>query len=272
VEFVEYGDPYGQLIVYFHGAPGAIEECALFDRCAKDHNLRILCFDRFSLDDSLDRDDYYQQLAVQVRNNAGDEPVSFVGFSIGAHVALEVSARLNGQVRHTHLVSAAAPINAGDFMENMAGGFVFRLAMERPFIFFLLTQYQKAMALLAPRILVSMLFASSAGKDLELSKRRDFKSYITPVLKHCFQKRANGYMRDINFYVTWPGQLGGYTNSVYLWHGTKDNWSPFSMASYLSKAIPGASSVNAMEGLSHYSCLYQAAPRICAQIANFQQR
>jgi pimeloyl-ACP methyl ester carboxylesterase len=266
VEFVEYGNKDEQLIVYFHGAPGAMEECSLFDSYAKDHNLRIICFDRFSLDSSLDRDSYYQQLADQVRRKAGGESVAFIGFSIGAHVALEVSALLNGQVRHTHLVSVAAPINSGDFIDNMAGGFVFKLAMEKPLIFFLLTQCQKIMAVLVPRMLASMLFASAAGKDMELSKQHDFRKYITPVLKSCFKNRVRGYMRDINFYVTWPGKLGGYTDSVHLWHGTEDNWSPFSMASYLSEAIPGAASVNAMEGLSHYSCLYQAAPKICAQL------
>jgi pimeloyl-ACP methyl ester carboxylesterase len=266
VEFVEYGNKDGQLIVYFHGAPGAMEECAVFDSYAKNHNLKIICFDRFSIDTALERESYYQQLADQIQIKAGGEPVGFIGFSIGAHIALEVSALLNGQVRHTHLVSAAAPINSGDFIDSMAGGFVFRLAMEKQFTFFLLTQYQRVMAVLAPRMLVRMLFASSAGKDTELSKRADFKNYITPVLKHCFQNRANGYIRDIKFYVTWPGKLGGYANSVHLWHGTEDNWSPFSMALHLSKAIPGAGRVNAMEGLSHYSCLYQAAPGICAQL------
>lgn len=266
MEFVEYGNKEGQLVVYFHGAPGGLEECAVFDSYAKNYNLRIICFDRFAIDNSLDRESYYQQLASQIKIKASDEPVDIIGFSIGAHVALEVGARLNDQVRHTHLVSAAAPINAGDFIDNMAGGLVFKLAMEKPLIFSLLTQYQKIMSMLAPRMLVSMLFARSAGKDKELSKRDNFKAYITPVLKHCFQKRAKGYIRDINYYVSWTGKLSGYTASVHLWHGTKDNWSPFAMASYLCSAIPGATQVEAMEGLSHYSCLYEAAPRICAQL------
>ena len=266
MEFVEYGIKDGQLVVYFHGAPGSMEECAIFDNYAKNHKLRIICFDRFSIDKSHTRKSYYQQLADLVTYQTGGEPVDFIGFSIGAHVALEVSALLNGLVRQTHLVSAAAPINSGDFLDSMAGGLVFKLAMDRPSIFYVLTQCQRFLAVIAPQMLVRMLFSSSAGKDIALSQRRDFKRYITPVLKHCFQRRAEGYMRDINFYVTWPGKLGGYTASVQLWHGTNDNWSPFSMASYLDKAIPGADGVNAMEGLSHYSCLYQAAPKICAQL------
>lgn len=133
MEFVEYGEKEGQLVVYFHGVPGAIEECALFDSCAKDHNLRIISFDRFSIDNSLDRKSYYQAIADKIKLKAGIEPVDIIGFSIGAHVALEVGALLNDKVRHTHLISAAAPLNAGEFIGSMAGGAVFKLAMKSHF-------------------------------------------------------------------------------------------------------------------------------------------
>lgn len=267
MEFVEFGNKDGRLVVYFHGAPGSIKGSSVFDRYAMDNNLKFVCLDRFSIDISIDRESYYQKLADQINVLANGEPVDIIGFSIGAHVAIEVGRLLDGQVRQIHLISSAAPINAGDFIGQMAGGLVFKLAMERPSIFSLLTQYQKALAYLAPGILVYMLFASSAGKDKELSKQHNFRRYITPVLEDCFKNRASGYMRDVKFYVSWPDDLKSCTNIVYIWHGTDDNWSPLSMASYLNSAIPGATGVQAMEGLSHYSCLYEAAPKICAQLA-----
>ena len=267
LDFAEYGNKDGQPVIYFHGVPGAIEECALFDAYGKAHNLSIVCFDRFAIDNRLNHDDYYQVLADQITNKIGSKPVDFIGFSIGAHVALEVSARLKDQVGQIHLVSAAAPLGGGDFIDKVAGGLVFKLAMKKPFIFYLLTQYQKIIAMLAPQFLVKLLFASAAGKDKALSKTDDFKSYITLILKHCFLKRTSGYIRDVDFYVAWQGKLSVHNNSVQLWHGTEDNWSTFSMAEYLNKEIPGSSGVNAMQGLSHYSCLYQAAPKICAQLA-----
>jgi len=51
-----------------------------------------------------------------------------------------------------------------------------------------------------------------------------------------------------------------------IWHGAKDNWSPVSMAEYLASAIPGCTSTEIFSGLSHYSCLYHAAPAICRQL------
>jgi hypothetical protein len=56
--------------------------------------------------------------------------------------------------------------------------------------------------------------------------------------------------------------------NICLWHGTADNWSPFGMSAYLAERFSRNARVERMEGLSHYSCLYAAAPGICAQIAN----
>ncbi len=271
MEFSEYGQKDGQLVVYFHGAPGAIEECAIFNEYAKKNNLRIICFDRFSLADSYNRAGYYQQIATSIKREANGKPLDIVGFSIGTHVALEVIRLLKDQVHNTHLISVVAPINAGPFIDNMAGGMVFKLAMEKPAIFWLLTKFQQMMAVLAPKILVSMLFASSVGEDKILSKKGDFRRYITPLLKNCFKRRTKGYMRDVNFYVKWQGDFSDDTSNVYLWHGTKDNWSPLTMATYLCDSMSGTTGIQSMEGLSHYTALFEAAPQICAQLKNPQQ-
>ena len=261
----EYGDKDGELVVYFYGAPGAMEECAVFDRYAKDHNLHIVCFDRFALDSSLSREDYFHHLATQIDKMACGKQVAIVGFSIGTYIALEVAALLNKQVRQIHLISCVAPLYSGDFLEHMAGGLVFKLAMRKPSIFSLLTQFQSMIARLAPSMLVNMLFSTAAGQDKELIQQSDFKTYITDVLKQCFKHRAKGYIRDITYYVEWH-EAKEYIASIQLWHGTEDNWSPPSMADSLAHIIPSHVSIEKMEGLSHYSCLYEAAPKICAQL------
>ena len=266
VKTVEYGTKTGALVVYFHGAPGAIKECAVFDKHAQENNLRIVSLDRFAVKDAVDQDCYYQQIASQIKRIVGDEPLDIIGFSIGTHVALEVGAILRNQVRNIHLISSVAPLHKGDFIDHMAGGSVFTLAKESPVFFKLLTFCQKVMAMLAPSLLVRLLFASATGQDRELIKQPEFISYITSVIKHCFQAGTAGYMRDIKQYVTWPGYFDAYTSNVQIWHGTDDNWSPFSMATTLKQSIPGETKLEAMQGLSHYSCLFSAAPKICTQL------
>ncbi|MGZ5055987.1 MAG: alpha/beta fold hydrolase [Methylobacter sp.] len=112
-----------------------------------------------------------------------------------------------------------------------------------------------------------MLFASAAGEDKKLVANDEFKAAITEILKLSYSNYAAGYARDIVAYVQ-PCQdiLSGVGIKTHIWHGAEDNWSPAVMAEYLQSALPGCDSVNIIDGLSHYSCLYQAAPVICHQL------
>ena len=269
VKYIEYGSEDGRIVVYFHGVPGAIEESFLFNRQTKKNNLRILCFDRFSIVNTLTRKEYYNQIASQIKMKVGTDAVDLIGFSIGAHVALEVSALLNNQVRQVHLISAAAPLDAGSYINSMAGGIVFKLAKGCPLLFYLLTRFQKLLALMAPDILMQTLFSSATAGDKLLSTQKEFRNFIIPVLQHCFKNRSDGYVRDINYYVNWKSDdLSKITESVWLWHGSEDNWSPKPMAVYLSDMIPCAELMEVKPGLSHYSCLYESISEICQFISS----
>jgi len=269
MKYSTFGSNEGRLVVYFHGAPGSASECAVFDLPAKTHGVRVICFDRFTFDYGDDRERYYEQMALDVSEILGDkETVDIIGFSMGAFVALEVSARLGARVKNIHLVSAAAPLNGGDYMAEMAGAFVFKLADRHSFIFYLLTQYQKILAFLAPKTLYKILFASAQGGDSDLSRKEEFQAFIFPILKNCFGSESSGYMRDIESYVQWEGDLAWCLAKTTNWHGTSDNWSPLAMASQLQSDIPGAVKLEKLEGMSHYSCLFQAAPQIMAQLSN----
>ena len=263
MKFSQFGADDGRLVVYFHGAPGAPEECSIFDQDAKDNGLTVLCFDRFAVDSSINGEAYYKLLAEEVARKAGGKPVDVIGFSIGAFVALQTCRYLKG-VRSLHLVSAAAPLEAGDFLDGMAGKPVFQLAKRFPALFLLLSYWQGLLALFVPKALFRMLFASAAAADQALVADPAFQSGITKVLSSCFRGRVKGYARDVGAYVQpWKSTLSEVSVNTHIWHGAQDNWSPKSMADYLASALPGCTSTRIFDGLSHYSCLYRAAPEIC---------
>jgi len=267
LKFSQFGSDNGKTVIYFHGAPGAPEECAIFDLYAKEHGLTIICFDRFSGDDSIAGETYYQLLAQEISKQAAGKQVDVIGFSIGAFIALQTCRYLYNGVRSLHLISVAAPLDAGGFLEAMAGKQVFQLAKTFPILFVLLSYWQGLFALLFPNALFRLLFASAAGGDKALSVDHEFQSRITKVLRSCFIGHVQGYVRDIKAYVQpWKDTLSGIGVNTHIWHGTEDNWSPVSMAEYLQSAIPGCTSTEIFNGLSHYSCLYRAAPEICRQL------
>ncbi|MGN0925546.1 hypothetical protein [Ectopseudomonas mendocina] len=190
-------------------------------------------------------------------------------FPLGTHAALEVSAVIPGQVRSLHLISAAAPLDGGAFLDEMAGKAVFSLAKRNPYLFQWLVKWQALLAKRAPQMLFRMLFASAQGQDREQVKSPEFKALICQVLQQCFAQGTSGYTRDIQQYLQpWSAGVFAIKADVCLWHGTQDNWSPFGMSTSLAECLPSTAGVEPMEGLSHYSCLYAAAPRICALLAS----
>ncbi|WP_292432893.1 hypothetical protein [Methylobacter sp.] len=148
-----------------------------------------------------------------------------------------------------------------------AGKSVFRLAQQHPFAFHLLVRVQGLIASACPSLVFHMMFANAAGEDKRLASSREFQSAITKILKLCFTRHALGYARDIRAYVQpWKDTLSGIGANTHIWHGAEDNWSPVAMAEYLASAIPGCTSTEIFNGLSHYSCFYRAAPEICRQL------
>jgi len=265
MKFKEYGHEDGSLVIYFHGTPGAITECSLFEKHAKRHKLNIVCFDRFAIDAAIQGKAYYQELCTAIKDIAKGKSLAIIGFSIGCHVAIEVSNLLGAQVKALHLVSAAAPLESGDYLPEMAGGTVFKLAMNYPRLFCALSYWQLLLAKLSPKLLFSMLFSSAQAQDKLLSQQQDFKDYLIPILMSSYATHIHGYLRDVAHYVSpWQDALSTNTSNTYLWHGTEDNWSPIAMATYLASAMN--SCMNDIEGASHYSCLFNAAEKICLQL------
>jgi pimeloyl-ACP methyl ester carboxylesterase len=263
----QFGADDGQLVIYFHGTPGAPEECAAFDQYGKGNNLTFISYNRFSLDPSLEGAAYYQLLADEITDRAAGNAVDLVGFSMGGFIALQVCRLMRINVRNLHLVSAAAPLEVGNFIDMAAGKSVFKLAQQHPFAFHLLVRLQGLIASIHPSLVFRMMFANAAGEDKRLAASSEFQNAITGILKLCFTSYGAGYARDVRAYVqSWKDTLPSIDINTHIWHGAEDNWSPVAMAEYLESAIPGCTSTEIFNGLSHYSCLYRAAPEICRQL------
>lgn len=262
-----YGANDGALAVYFHGAPGAPEEAAAFDDAARSAGVTLICVDRFACDPTLVGEAYYRALAQAILALADGRRVDLIGFSLGGFVALQTCRHLGGAVRRLHLVSAAAPLETGDFLDAMAGKPVFQAARASPFGFRLMSLWQGWLARHAPGALFRLLFASAAGADRALAADPSFRAAIVGVLRASLTAGQDGYIRDVRAYVRpWADSLADVGVETCIWHGDADNWAPVGMARALAHRLPGRVQVEILPGLSHYSCLYQALPEILRQV------
>lgn len=256
-----------QVAVYFHGVPGAPLECARFLTTARETGVRLVALDRQLVGPGLDGEPYFAALAAEVARVSDGAPVHLIGFSLGAFVAIRTAIHIKVPVAGLHLISAAAPLDGGDFLDQMAGKAVFSAAAKGPGALKRMTGIQAWMAQRASGLMFQMLFAGAAGADRSLASDPAFRREIRDVLRLSLEDGATGYVRDLTAYVQpWQTRMSEVVADTSIWHGAADTWAPVAMALLLKDRIPTARRLNTMEGLSHYSCLFHAMPMILAEI------
>ncbi len=243
------------LPLYFHGLPGSASELILFGREATD---RASCFAiaprNFATKPA--GADRFAMMADAIRREHGDQPLRLIGFSLGAAAALRVAPLLGPQVERIDLISAAAPLDLGSYLDGMAGAPVFRLARDHPTAFHWLSKSQALLARAFPAMLYSALFRTAQGDDQALRQAPDFRAGIVRILKECLVDNLASYQSEVQLYVRdWSQSLGQVEQPVHLFHGRSDNWSPVAMATDLADRLKNCAALTIVDDGSHYSTL-----------------
>lgn len=240
--------------IYFHGNPGAPAELALL---GGDRVRSWMVLDRAAL--PLEPEARIRQLTAIVAELCNDQPLRLVGFSAGAHVALQVAARMPGADLTLDLVSPAGPLDSGDYLSKMAGGPVFRAAMLRPPLFAALVRVQSLCARLLPGLMTHFLFATAQGDDRTLKADERFIGPYREVLRSCLVGGLASYKAEIEAYVLpWSDLLPQVRHPVTIWQGTCDNWTPPEMAQSMAQALRNVQAFHLLDGQSHFSTLRAA--------------
>lgn len=248
------------VILYCHGLPGGAQELAIVG-----DDLPIIALDRFAGGDTYQA--RLDALADHIRQTYAGREIHLLGFSLGAMSALEIASRLTDHVSHVHLISAAAPLELGNFLPDMAGKPVFETALRSKFQFAMLCAGQTIFARLAPDAFFNALFSSATGPDRLLRDDPKFRTIISKSTAACLRQNLAGYKQEVHAYVApWANRLDTIQADITLWHGTADNWSPPEMALALADRLNAKTEI--FDGLSHYSTLQKALPKITRQIVD----
>jgi pimeloyl-ACP methyl ester carboxylesterase len=242
--------------VYFHGLPGSGGELALFDDVPTGKLAHMFVPIRDGSRTQSDCTAYMDSITRQIEARFPEGRIHLIGFSLGAFVAIHIATLLKNRVERIDLVSAAAPLEMGDFLKDMAGRIVFQTAQSCPFLFSLMVKWQCWAARWFPNMLFKAIFANTAGQDRELAATPAFQKGMARILKGSLGRNALIYQSEIAFYVSgWAASLAKVRQPVTLWQGEADNWTPPAMADALQKALPNLCSRRDLMGLSHYSTL-----------------
>ena len=240
-------------LVYFHGMPGGPGEWAV--------NAQPALRESAWLADRNDPAETVEAIAARLAA-AFPRGVRLIGFSAGAFAALRTAALLGDKAAALDLVSPAAPLQLGNFLPDMAGGPIFRMAARQPGLFATVARAQGSLARHFPGFLLGRLLATAQGGDAELARDPGFRQRMAAVLRDGLGRDFRGFETEVLAYVAdWRDVLGQVSGEVTIWQGNRDNWTPPAMGRALHAAMPG-SRLELLPGASHYSALRAALARI----------
>lgn len=231
--------------VYFHGLPGSARELELMSN------------------PNACRPEVWAPLALSAPGDSADHgtPVRVIGFSLGAFSALKLAAARPDKVSELILISPAAPLELGPFLDQMAGAPVFKAARASRTGFALLTALQAVAAHVAPRFLLQQMFANSCAAEQALLQDPQAVDCLTDGLKHALWQAAPAYRQTVRSYVSpWEAEVSRVACPCQIYHGKLDDWVPLGMAEALAAHMAQESQLHALDGLGHYSTLIKVLP------------
>ncbi len=246
--------------LYFHGLPGSAAELASFgpEIAAQAGHFHVV--DR----SATPAEGYFPSLAARIAAQYPDEALHLVGFSLGAAAALQVAPHLGARVDRIDLVSPAAPLQLGDFLDDMAGAPVFRAALAGRMPFAALTFMQAQVARIAPAKMAAALMAKARGADRALAADPRFIAGLAQSLQTSLLSQRVAYSTEIRAYVAdWSATLAKVHQPVTIWQGSEDDWTPPAMGEALAAHLRSTPALLMQPGCSHFSTLraYLAAER-----------
>lgn len=247
-----------EVIFFCHGAPGSARDAELLSNLGED--VTLLTPNLFSGMEK-NGDPIRETIKQFDKMTAGipDGRVHVVGFSIGAMVAIEIAATRPARIGRLTLISPAAPLDLGDFLQHMAGKPVFELAFGKPLLLKLLTFAQGVFARIFPNFLIKQLFSKCGAIEKSLLNDPVFRGVLRAGVLNSFCKFPDAYMNLLRCYVgNWGGQLALIQCPVEIWHGEKDTWSPIEMSYALCENISGRPILHVVAEAEHYSTLTRA--------------
>jgi Predicted hydrolases or acyltransferases (alpha/beta hydrolase superfamily) len=172
--------------------------------------------------------------------------------------AIRIAASRPEQVSKVTLISAAAPLQMGSFLPDMAGQAIFQLALHRPGLLGVVTGLQSRLTRVSPHLMTRLLFGTCGASERALLKDPAFRDAIHEALRSCFITHRQAYLAYVRAYVAdWSGLLAQVQCPVELWHGTADMWAPPDMAVALKSRFGAACVLHQIEDGEHYSTMCQ---------------
>jgi pimeloyl-ACP methyl ester carboxylesterase len=268
---VEYGDPCGFPVFYFHGHPACRLEAAILSDHASQTNCRLIAVDRPGIALSsrqagrtiLDWADDVSSLANSVvEEQDSKRSFSILGFSSGGPYAVACAHRL----RHAGLMRVAivSGIKNPGFSQVPGGtaGRLFELRRRHPKIARMLVVGYAGLCRRRPTAAIHQMTKRMARADQQLFRSCIYRNAFLQGVHESMRQGPCGILDDAWLLShCWNIPLGKITLPVSIWHGACDKTVAVAAAYQLAEHIP-ASHLTIVANEGHVSLLRSCGPEI----------
>lgn len=242
--YIEYGDPNGKPLFFFHGWPGSRFSGGETDRATKKLGVRVVSTDRPGLglsDFKKNRKllDWPNDI-VELADKLGIKKFSILGVSGGGPYSAVCAYKIPERIVKAGIVVGLAPVNIKGNLDGMAfqNKIVWKYYHWIPFL-------RKLVALTAA---LEFKYLSFLGLLMAFPAKEDkniFKSLLKDSkgngLREAFKQGIKGEEEELKVYTDdWGFDLSKIKAKVYLWYGAKDKNISLNMGRYYNSRIAGS--------------------------------
>jgi pimeloyl-ACP methyl ester carboxylesterase len=273
--YVEFGEPRGTPLFFFHGWPSSKTMAQLTDHAARELGVRIVSPDRPGIWESafqpnrtlLDWPDVLQQLA----DHLGIGRFYILAISGGAPYAYASALRLRERVRAIAIVSGAPPIVDLSDRSGLLKLYRWMLALYQTSPRLLRAFFYAARPIAATRPpirLRPLLLKIMQLQSCDASALRDSAAFEAcfESQRHAWRASARGIVADAEIYARpWGFRLEDVDVPVRLWHGKQDRAFNVRLAEEVAQRLPNCQA-HFIDNEGHYSLPIRHVRKILADL------
>lgn len=242
----QYGSPDGTPLFYFHGAPSARVEFALFGDDALLHslNVRLIAADRPGMGLS----DFQPQRrlldwpadVLALAGHLGIERFSILAYSLGGPYGLACAYAIPERLNQVGIVSGAALFTMSELMVGINEGTrrYINLPRENPRAARLFLWVMGVSSRLAPSKFISNAARVLPEPDAAIFDDPDIQRGFIALIQEALRQGRQGAFHESLLAITdWGFRLQDIQAPIYLWHGALDQNIPAEMARHAAKTL-----------------------------------
>lgn len=260
LSYVEFGDPDGYPVLYFHGFPGSHQDIHLFRgaELATKYHIRLIAVDRPGYGNSSSLPGRtltdWPEDVIELINALGLDSFSILGYSGGGPFALACGHALQGRVQKVLIVSGMGPVNAPEAKKGTA-----MLIPKAPKL--ILKGMSKMLAKKPEKVEANMRKGFPEVDRAALDEAGVVES-MNQTISEAFSSGFQGGLEDARIYKKeWEFDLEDILTETNIWHGEQDENVKIETARYVADGLPNGE-FHALAGEGHLSLIYTHADAI----------